>query len=303
MQGSQRWGLFLLKSIRTHKNSMRKKVAIQGVRGAFHQEAARNFFGSNIEIVECITFTELIESIECGNASFGIMAVENSLVGGILPNYVLIRESTLTVIGEVYLRIVQNLMALPNQTIDSIVEVQSHPMALAQCDDFLLQRRNLRVVASDDTALSAKFISENNLAGVAAIASVEAAKEYGLEIIAPSIESNKANYTRFMVLSPTQNNETQIKLNKASIAFALPHQSGSLQNALQSFSRYGINLTMLHSLPQVGQCWEYYFHADVVFRHIDDFNLALKSLKNHTNYLRVIGVYSAGNFINKNSTN
>ena len=303
MQGSQRWGLFLLKSIRTHKNSMRKKVAIQGVRGAFHQEAARDFFGTDIEIVECITFTELIESIECGNASFGIMAVENSLVGGILPNYALIRESTLTVIGEVYLRIVQNLMALPNQTIDSIVEVQSHPMALAQCDDFLLQRRNLRVVASDDTALSAKLISENNLTGVAAIASVEAANEYGLEIIAPSIESNKANYTRFMVLSPTQNNETQIKSNKASIAFALPHKSGSLQNALQSFSRYGINLTMLHSLPQVGQCWEYYFHADVVFRHIDDFNLALKSLKNHTNYLRVIGVYCAGNFINKNSTN
>ncbi len=288
MQGSQRWGLFLLKSIRTHKNSMRKKVAIQGVRGAFHQEAARDFFGTDIEIVECITFTELIESIECGNASFGIMVVENSLVGGILPNYALIRESTLTVIGEVYLRIVQNLMALPNQTIDSIVEVQSHPMALAQCDDFLLQRRNLRVVASDDTALSAKLISENNLAGVAAIASVEAAKEYGLEIISPSIESNKANYTRFMVLSPTQNNETQIKSNKSSIAFALPHKSGSLQNALQSFSRYGINLTMLHSLPQVGQCWEYYFHADVVFLHIDDFNLALKSLKNHTNYLRVI---------------
>ncbi|HNV51554.1 MAG TPA: prephenate dehydratase [Tenuifilaceae bacterium] len=282
---------------------MRKKVAIQGVRGAFHQEAARNFFGSDIEIFECLTFKELVESVERGKTSYGIIAVENSLVGGILPNYALIRESALTVIGEVYLRIVQNLMALPNQTIDSILEVQSHPMALAQCDDFLLQRRNLRVVASDDTALSAKLISENNLAGVAAIGSVEAAKEYGLEIIAPSIESNKANYTRFMVLSPEQNNDTQIKTNKASIAFALPHKSGSLQNALQSFSRYGINLTMLHSLPQVGQCWEYYFHADVVFRHIDDFNLALKSLKNHTNYLRVIGVYSTGNFINKNSTN
>ncbi len=282
---------------------MRKKVAIQGVRGAFHQEAARDFFGPNIEIVECITFKELVEAVECGKASYGIMAVENSLVGGILPNYALIRESVLAVIGEVYLRIVQNLMALPNQTIASIIEVQSHPMALAQCDDFLLQRRNLRVVASDDTALSAKFIAENNLTGVAAIGSIEAAKEYGLEIIAPSIESNKANYTRFMVLSQEQDNKTQIKSNKASIAFALPHKSGSLQNALQSFSRYGINLTMLHSLPQVGQCREYYFHADVVFRHIDDFNLALTSLKNHTNYLRVIGVYGTGDFINENSTN
>lgn len=276
---------------------MSKKVAIQGVRGAFHQEAARTYFKEDIDVVECLTFNGLVDSVESGMADFGVMAIENSLVGGILPNYALIRESSLSVIGEVYLRIVQNLLALPNQTVDSISEVQSHPMALAQCDDFLLQRKGLRIVSSDDTALSAKLISENKLVGIAAIASIEAAKEYGLEVIAPSIESNKANYTRFMVLSSKGNSENQGKANKASIAFALPHKSGSLQNALQSFSRYGINLTMLHSLPQVGLCWEYYFHADVVFRHIDDFNLALTSLKNHTSYLRVIGVYSSGNFI------
>ncbi|MGE0079395.1 MAG: prephenate dehydratase [Bacteroidales bacterium] len=282
---------------------MRKKVAIQGVRGAFHQEAARVYFNEDVDIVECITFNQLVDSVENGMADYGIMAVENSLVGGILPNYALIRESTLTVIGEVYLRIVQNLMALPNQTINSITEVHSHPMALAQCDGFLLGRKGLRVVSSDDTALSAKFIAENNLKGVAAIASAEAAKEYGLEVIAPSIESNKANYTRFMVLSPRENNQGEEKVNKASIAFALPHKSGSLQDALQSFSRYGINLTMLHSLPQVGQCWEYYFHADLVFRHIDDFKLAQASLARHTSYLKVIGVYSAGSFINRNSNN
>lgn len=277
---------------------MRKKVAIQGVRGAFHQEAASVYFNEDIDIVECLTFNQLVESVENGAVEFGVMAVENSLVGGILPNYTLIRESSVGVIGEVYLRIIQNLLALPNQTIDSIVEVQSHPMALAQCEGFLSQWPGLRVVATDDTALSAKLISENNLAGIAAIASIEAAKVYGLEIIAPSIESNKANYTRFMVLSKNSIGGNQQNGNKASIAFALPHRSGSLQNALQSFSRYGINLTMLHSLPQVGQCWEYFFHADIVFRHIDDFNLALTSLKKHTNYLRVIGVYSAGNLIN-----
>ncbi len=281
---------------------MRKRVAIQGVRGAFHQEAARVYFKQDIDIVECLTFNQLVDCVENGMADYGVMAVENSLVGGILPNYALIRESTLTVIGEVYLRIVQNLMALPNQTINSITEVHSHPMALAQCDDFLLGRKGLRVVSSDDTALSARFIAENNLNGVAAIASTEAAKEYGLEVIAPSIESNKANYTRFMVLSPKKNNESQANANKASIAFALPHKSGSLQSPLQSFSRYGINLTMLHSLPQVGQCWEYYFHADLVFRHIDDFKLAQTSLAKHTSYLKVIGVYNAQNIINSNST-
>lgn len=281
---------------------MIKKIAIQGIRGAFHQEAAKIYFGKNIEIVECLTFNKLIETVELHMADCGIMAVENSLVGGILPNYALIRESSLHVIGEVYLRVVQNLLALPNQTLDSIYEVHSHPMALAQCEDFLQQKNNLNIISSNDTALSAKLIAEKGLKGVAAIASIEAAKEYGLSVLESSIESNKANYTRFMVLSPKSNNKN-LSGNKASIAFALPHKPGSLQNALQSFSTHNINLTMLHSLPQVGHCWEYYFHADLVFDQISNFERAYELLKKHTNYLKIIGIYNSGKFINSSSTN
>lgn len=281
---------------------MNQTVAIQGIKGSFHYQAARKYFGLDCAIVECLTFAHLVETVISGGADYGIMAVENSLVGAILPNYALIRESSLIVVGEVYLKIEQNLLAIPGQTIDGIREVHSHPMALQQCGIFLSKLKDVRVITSDDTALSAKHVAEKGQKGVAAIASIEAAKEYGLEVVRPGIESNKDNFTRFVALSGNPNLACCQTENKASIVFALPHKPGSLNKALQVFSRYGMNLTMLHSLPQVGQCWEYYFHVDLMFRHKDDLNLGLQSLSRCTTFTKIMGIYHAESVNNYNTT-
>lgn len=272
---------------------MKKIVSIQGVKGAFHYQAAQKYFGKEIQVNECKNFKELVETVELGFADFGIMAIENSLVGNILQNYALLRESKVLVVGEVYLRVVQNLIALPGENITSIIEIHSHPMALAQCENYLADRKGVKILASNDTAQAAKLISENKLKGVAAIASIEAAREYGLAVIDSAIETHKSNYTRFLVLSLKPNN-IKADFNKASVVFAIPHKTGSLQNALHALSKHNINLTMLQSLPQIGHCWEYFFHADMVFPGIDDFNMAQQALKRHTNYIKTIGIYKAG---------
>ncbi|MDI3526479.1 MAG: prephenate dehydratase [Tenuifilum sp.] len=278
---------------------MKEKVAIQGFKGSFHQEAAEKYFGTDIEIAECLTFQQLVKAVSEGAADKGIMAIENFVAGSLLPNYSLLRDSDLQIEGEVFLRISQHLIALPEQSINNIREIQSHPMAIAQCDKFLHSLHDVRIVSTDDTALSAKLISENKLKGVAAIASEKAAEIYGLKPIAKSIENNPNNYTRFVVIGKTQPAEISEVANKASIAFALQHKVGSLQKALSAFSRYGVNLTLLQSLPQVGSPWEYYFHADLVFRHRDDFELAIIALKQNTSYLKTFGIYKEAN-INRN---
>jgi len=274
------------------------KVAIQGFKGAFHQDAAELYFNTALELVECLTFKQLTSSVAEGQAEKGVMAIENSLVGSILQNYALIRESNLIIEGEVFLRISQHLVGLSGQRVEDIKEIHSHPMAIAQCDDFIQSMPQVKVFATHDTALSARIIALNQLKGVAAIASERAAREYGLEVIARSIESNQNNYTRFVILSRTPKHSDSTA-NKASIAFSLPHKVGSLQAALQSFSRYGVNLNMLQSLPQAGNPWEYYFHTDAVFRHIDDFELALDSLKTIANEIKVLGIYRSGNKSNE----
>ena len=269
------------------------KVAIQGFKGAFHQDAAELYFNTPLELVECLTFKELVNSVTEGRAEKGVMAIENSLVGSILQNYTLIRESDLTIEGEVFLRISQHLIGISGQRVEDIKEIHSHPMAIAQCDDFIQSIPHVKVFATHDTALSARDIALNQIKGVAAIASERAAREYGLEVIASSIESNHNNYTRFVVIGKNTKHSYS-SANKASVAFSLAHKVGSLQAALQSFSRYGVNLTMLQSLPQVGNPWEYYFHTDAVFRHIDDFGLALDSLKTIANEVKVLGIYTTG---------
>jgi prephenate dehydratase len=276
---------------------MKRIISIQGVRGAFHQEAAVDYFGSNIDIHECITFQQLIDSVENGNSHFGVMAVENSLVGSILPNYALIRESNLQVIGEVYLRIVQNLIALNGELVDSIVEVRSHPMALAQCSSFFKSRPEIRLIESEDTALSAKEIAEYKLKGVATVASQKAAQEYNLNIIASSIESNKENYTRFLILEKKSTAKILDGSNKASITFTTNHQPGSLLHVLQPLAGYGINLTMLQSLPIVGVKWEYIFHADLVFESLTEFHAALELVKKYTSTLDILGIYRGGELL------
>lgn len=269
---------------------MKKIVSIQGVRGAFHQEAAERYFGKNIEINECITFRQLIDSIESGKANYGIMAIENSLVGSILPNYALIRESSLCITGEIYIGISQNLIAHAGETIESISEVRSHPMALAQCTDFFLKHPSIRLVECEDTALSAKQIADLKLKGVATVASKKAAQEYGLEVIKPSIESNKENYTRFLILEKNAN-QIPVNANKASITFTAKHKPGSLLEILKPFAESRINMTMLQSLPIVGAKWEYIFHADLVFDSLLKFQMVLEVAKEHTSSLKIMGLY------------
>ncbi|MHC1702372.1 MAG: prephenate dehydratase [Tenuifilaceae bacterium] len=272
---------------------MKKTVSIQGIRGAFHQEAAEKYFGSEIEIVECLTFSRLVNSVEFGESNFGIMAIENSLVGSILPNYALIRESTLKITGELYLRIEQNLIAQYGENIDTINEVRSHPMALAQCSNFFKSLPSIKLVECEDTALSAKQIAELKLKGIATVASKNAALEYGLDIISPSIESNKENYTRFLILEKSTSEKVSELSNKASITFTAKHQPGSLLNVLQPFADVKINLTMLQSLPVVGKRWEYIFHADLVFDSLPDFRFALEFARKHTTSLQVLGIYQS----------
>jgi len=268
-----------------------KRIAIQGYRGAFHQEAAENFFGKDISMVECETFDMLVESVKNGQANYGVMAVENSLVGCILPNFVLLRESGLNIIGEVYLRISQNLMALPNQSINDLHQVQSHGMAIAQCKPFFQSYPNIQLIESVDTALSAKIIAKENLLGVGAIGSNLAASLYGLDVLAPSIETNKVNFTRFLVVSPVANsiaNETSVK---ATIAFTAKHIPGGLASILSPLAKDGVNITMLHSLPIIGSAWEYIFHADLCFQSMEQARRSMVWLSKNVTQLWVMGVY------------
>lgn len=273
------------------------RVAIQGVRGAFHEIAARETLGSDIIAVECLTFRELVAATESGKADAALMAIENSVAGGILPNYSLLRNSQLQIVGEVYLRIVQNLLALPGETLESITEVESHPMAIQQCTDFLGNHPSWRVVESDDTALSARKIAEGNLTGKAAIGSSLAAELFGLQILAPKIESNKENYTRFLILTKKNGKVHNTTSDKASICFSAKHEPGALAAILRDIAECGVNLTMLHSLPKVGAKWEYVFHADLCYDSYMQYLEAVKTLHETATSFKVLGEYQAGSEI------
>jgi prephenate dehydratase len=277
------------------------RVAIQGGYGAFHEIAARKYFKEiKLEIVPCDTFFDLFESIVSDRADVAVVAIENTVAGSLIPNYALLSNSDIKVTGEVYLRIVQNLIALPGQTLDDIREVHSHPMAILQCQEFLipLRHKGVKVKESIDTALSAKWISENGLKGVAALASDLAANMYGLEVIAESVESNKRNFTRFLIVEPGKVNEggqqTDIPADKSTICFTLPHQVGSLSQVLSVLAYYKINLSKIQSLPIVGQEWEYFFYLDVLY---DDYNMykkALSAIVPLIDQLQILGDYRQG---------
>ena len=273
------------------------RIAIQGVLGSFHEIATRRYFeNQDIEIVQCSTFNDLFDTLEFNKADVGMVAIENTVAGSIIPNYALLRNSGLRIMGEVYLRIEQNLVALPSQTIEDIKEIHSHPMAIQQCHDFLdpLRRNNVKLIDSEDTALSAKRIADNNLEGIAAISSDLAAEQYGLKILAPSIETNKRNYTRFLVISneTTYKFHTQDKtINKSSIHFKLPNEEGSLSRVLSVLAFYKINLSKIQSLPVVGKEWEYMFYADLVFTDYEKYRLSLDAIKPLTIDLTTIGEY------------
>ncbi len=278
----------------------RLRVAIQGGYGAFHEIAARKYYQEiNIEIIPCDTFIDLFESVALGKADSAVVAIENSVAGSLIPNYALLSRSEFNVTGEVYLRIVQNLIGLPGQEINDIKEIHSHPMAILQCQEFLepLRHRGVKVVESIDTALSAKWIRENDLKGVAALASDLAADMYGLELIASSVESNKRNFTRFLVVEPVKTpEEREIKEsgNKASICFTLPHHVGSLSQVLSVLAYYKINLSKIQSLPIVGREWEYFFYLDVLYDDYTMYKKALSAIQPLIDQLQILGEYQSG---------
>jgi len=272
-----------------------KKVAIQGVSGAFHEIAAREFFqGEEIDILPCNTFKELFQSLADDDSLLGIVAIENTIAGSLLQNHNLLRESGCMIIGEHKLRIEHNLAVLPGQKIEDIDEVYSHPIALMQCEDFLDGHRHIKAIESEDTALSAKDIADNKLTRRGAICSALAAEKYGLEIIAKGIETNKRNFTRFLIIAEPKLAEELtegVVLNKSSLVFTLPHEEGSLAKVLSILSFYHVNLTKIQSLPIIGEEWKYQFYINLTFNDYTRYRQSLEAIIPLTKDFQILGEY------------
>ena len=275
---------------------MEKKIAIQGVKGCFHEQAARLFYEEHghivPEIVECLTFDGLYKSMDKGDADAAVMAIENTVSGGLLPNFELLRKYDRKIKGEVFLRIQQNLMAHAGQTIEDIKEVRTHYMAINQTRQYFDAYPGIRLVEYGDTASSAADIAKEGVKGVGAIASDLAAEIYGLEIIAESIETYKQNFTRFLILDDDLQVD-QSKINKASMCFTLPHKPGSLTHVLTILSFYDMNLTRIQSLPIPGQEWQYFFYVDIKFENYERYTQALSAVKPLMTDLNILGEYEA----------
>lgn len=267
------------------------KIAIQGETGSFHEVAARQYFNNvEIDIVPCTTFDLTLLTIKNGEADIAVMAIENARSGSILYNYTLIRESGMKILGEHNLRVRQNLMAMPGQSISDIREIRSHPIALAQCMTFLNRYPKITLIESDDTAGSARQISEEKLNNVAAIAPSIAARIYGLEILAPGIETYKKNYTRFLVIGKSGKNKNEG--NKVSICFSTGHKPGSLATVLVKLAELDVNLSKIQSVPRLNGEWEYMFYCDLELPDSTDVDMIIDVLDNYTTNLEVLGVYN-----------
>lgn len=275
---------------------MERKIAIQGVKGCFHEQAARLFYEglgcSAPEIVECAGFDDLYKSLSGGQADAAVMAIENTVSGGLLPNFELLRKYDRKIKGEVFLRIQQNLMALPGQKIEDIKEVRTHYMAINQTREFFKDYPWIRLVESEDTAKSAADVAGNSLAGVGAVASELAAQLYGLDILAESIETYKQNFTRFLILDDGLQVEHD-KVNKASWCFTLNHKPGSLAHVLTILSFYDMNLTRIQSLPIPGREWQYFFYVDIKFEDYIRYEQALSAVRPLMEDLNILGEYKS----------
>lgn len=272
-----------------------KRIAIQGGEGSYHEIAARAYFSEEeIEIVPCETFRDVFKSIDTDNDLLGLIAIENTIAGSLLQNHNLLRESGCLIIGEYKLRISHQFAVLPGQNILDIKDVHSHPIALMQCEDFLEENKHLLAVESDDTATSAKEIAEKKITGRAAICSRSAAEKYGLEILAESIETNKRNFTRFLLIAKSDmayRMNLGMELNKSTIVFTLPHEEGSLSKVLTILSFYNINLTKIQSLPIIGREWEYQFYVALTFQNYERYRQALDAIKPLTREFKNLGEY------------
>lgn len=274
-----------------------KKVAIQGIKGSYHDIAIHNFFEKeDVDLVCCDNFKHVFDSVKQNNQILGIVAVENTIAGTIMQTFNLFRENDVSIFGEIKLRISHCLAALPGQKIKDIIEVRSHPIALRQCEEFL-DSRKWEITEGEDTASSARDISEKKIAGRAAICSVQAAKDYNLEILEKGIETNKHNFTRFLIFSDKWDIEKyspKDKLEKASLVFTMPHESGALSQILSILSFYGNNLTKLQSSPIIGREWEYMFYADLTFKDYIKYKQSLDAIRPLTKNLKILGEYKIG---------
>lgn len=275
-----------------------KRVAIQGIAGSYHEIAARLYFGHEvIEIVSCDSFRKVIERLKEEKELLGLLAIENTIAGSLLQNHELIRKSGLKIIGEKKLRISHNLAALPGTEISDIQEIDSHPMAIMQCRDYLDSLPNsetIRFISKEDTAMSARWIAENRLENHAAICSRSAAKIHGLEILAEAIETDAHNYTRFLILSDPESigEIDETKINKVSLLFSIPHTKGSLSQILSVLSYYGMNLTKIQSFPMLGLEWHYLFYVDFMFEEFTHYRKALDAIEPLTRDLQILGEYT-----------
>lgn len=272
------------------------RIAIQGIKGCFHEQAAYKFYEkeglTKPEVVECHSFEELYNRMDDNSADAAIMAIENTVSGGLLPNFELLRKYNYKIKGEIFLRIKQNLMALPGQRIEDLHEVRSHYMAINQTRPYFKDYPDIRLVEYGDTAKSAADITKEGIYGVGAIASELAAEIYGLEIIAEGIETYKQNFTRFLILDDSLQVDKS-KINKASMCFTLPHKAGSLAHVLTILSFYDMNLTRIQSLPIPGQEWQYFFYVDIKFEDYERYMLALSAVKPLMTDLNILGEYES----------
>lgn len=265
------------------------RVAIQGIATSFHEVAALTYFKEPIETVECLSFHQLCESVENGFSDFAVMAIENSIAGSILPNYFLLQSYHFSIIGELYLPIHMHLLALPGVKLADLKTIESHPMAIRQCAEYLHSLNGVELRESDDTALSAKRVKELKLKNTAAIANEFAAKKFGLRILEKRIETHKKNFTRFLVLTKRTNNG--VDSNKASMCFEVANEVGSLAEALMTFKNNNINLTKIQSIPIIGKPSEYSIHVDVEWKKRKSYDDAMRQVLRQVKNLNILGEY------------
>ena len=273
---------------------MNKIIAIQGAEGSNHHKVARDFYGDNIQLKECMSFDALVAHLLDNSATDGVMAIENTIAGSIIPNYALIDSNNLHIVGEEYLNIHHHLMALPGQTIKSIKEVWSHPMALLQCKEFFKKYSHIKLVEDVDTAEVAKRISKENIKGVAAIAPKIAAEIFGLEVLEDDIQTIKDNSTRFVIVQTQKPTISSDLINKASLKFQLNHKRGSLAALLNVLSDCKMNLTKIQSLPVIETPWKYSFFVDVTFDQITDYQKLVKIIEIMAEEFKILGTYKNG---------
>ncbi len=270
---------------------MELRIAIQGIKGSNHYQVAREYYGNGIELVECLSFDSLVDKLLRKEADIGIMAIENSIAGSIIPNYALVYHNQLHIIGEYYLNIHHNLMVLNGRQIDDIAEVHSHPMALLQCKEFFRDYPHIKLVEDVDTAETARRIQEGKLTNIAAIAPKIAAELYNLTIIAPEIQTIKNNATRFIIIKTKNKELPREEINKASVRFITDHKRGSLATVLNVMSDCNLNLTKIQSLPIIDVPWKYAFFVDVTFEKFGNFEKAKSLLNIMLEEFQVLGEY------------